>query len=94
MSEPTPLAPYFEELNESCPDCGSNPITGQFSYLGKHRDPTAFRQRLMESGVVDVRIFGDVLCAFVDWECSKEDCRKAKSYDESPAIRLAKRAKP
>jgi len=94
MGAPTPLAPHFVELDENCPDCGNKPIVGQFSYLGKSQDPVEFRKRLMETGVADVRIFGDVLCTFVDWECSKEKCRKAKTYDESPTSRLAKRARP
>ena len=94
MGEPTPFAPHFEELNEPCPDCGSAPITGQFSYLGKSQDPVEFRKRLIATQAADVRIFGDVLCSFVDWECSKAKCRKAKTYDESPTVRLAKRTRP
>jgi hypothetical protein len=95
MGDPTPFAPHHEELNENCPDCGKTPITGQFTYLGRARDPQEFRSRLMANGVVDVRIFGqDILCAFVDWDCSSEACRKAKRYDESPVTRLAQRAKP
>ena len=94
MGEPTPNAPHFEELNEPCPDCGKTPITGQFSYLGRARDPQEFRARLMSSGVVDVRVFGtDILAAFVDWDCSREECRKSKSYEVSPAVRLAERAR-
>jgi len=94
VGEPTPFAPHFEELNEPCPDCGCKPITGQFSYLGKHQDPEAFRQRLMESGVVDVRVFGDVLCALVDWKCSHKKCEDARCHDEPAVTRLAKRARP
>ena len=94
MAEPTPFKPHFEELDEECPDCGSAPITGHFSYLGKFRDPQAERLRLMAAGGVDVRVFGDILCALIDWDCSKEACRKAKTYNESPATRLAKRANP
>jgi hypothetical protein len=50
------------------------------------------RTNLLATGVVDARIVGTEIHSLIDWTCLNKVCAKKKTYTESPAARLARRA--